>query len=167
MRRVAGRFDVVVTTNGGHPLDRNLYQAVKGMAAAERVVADGGTVLLAAACGDGVPADGAFARLLADARRARRPGRPAAGRSEPDRWQAQVMGRVLRRAAGLAAHRRADRRRGARGALWPGGRPVRRRVAEALASRRSGGTRCCVLPQGPLTVAGPTELRQAQRRSGA
>ena len=36
---VPGRFDVVLTTNGGHPLDRNLYQSVKGLAAAERVVA--------------------------------------------------------------------------------------------------------------------------------
>ncbi len=32
---VDGPFDVVLTTNGGYPLDRNLYQAVKGMAAAE------------------------------------------------------------------------------------------------------------------------------------
>ena len=83
-RGVGGRFDVVVTTGGGHPLDRNLYQAVKGMAAAERVVADGGTVLLAAACGDGVPADGAFARLLAGAATPgdlARPGRTARRRT--------------------------------------------------------------------------------------
>ncbi|MGO8870035.1 MAG: nickel-dependent lactate racemase, partial [Acidimicrobiales bacterium] len=58
-RSVDGRFDVVVTTNGGHPLDRNLYQAVKGLAAAERVVGDGGVIVLAAACVDGVPAGGA------------------------------------------------------------------------------------------------------------
>ena len=49
-QEVEGRFDVVLTTNGGHPLDRNLYQAVKGMAAAERVVADGGVIVMAAAC---------------------------------------------------------------------------------------------------------------------
>ena len=48
----------------GHPLDRNLYQAVKGMAAAERVVAAGGVIVMAAACGDGVPGAGAFARIL-------------------------------------------------------------------------------------------------------
>jgi nickel-dependent lactate racemase len=65
--KVNGPFDVVVTTNGGHPLDRNLYQAVKGMAAAERVVAAGGTILVAAECGDGLPAGGAFERLLAGA----------------------------------------------------------------------------------------------------
>ena len=64
---VGDRFDVVVSTNGGYPLDRNLYQAVKGMAAAERVVRSGGTIVMAAACADGTPEGGAFARLLADA----------------------------------------------------------------------------------------------------
>ena len=52
---VAAPFDVVVSTNGGHPLDRNLYQAVKGMAAAERIVRPGGIIVMAAACGDGIP----------------------------------------------------------------------------------------------------------------
>ena len=38
VRAVDAPFDLVVSTNGGYPLDRNLYQAVKGMAAAERIV---------------------------------------------------------------------------------------------------------------------------------
>ena len=74
VQRVSAPFDVVISTNGGHPLDRNLYQAVKGMAAAERIVARGGAVLMAAACGDGVPDDGAFARLLDGRAQRRRPG---------------------------------------------------------------------------------------------
>ena len=86
---------MVVTTNGGHPLDRNLYQAVKGMAAAERVVADGGVIVLAAACGDGVPDDGAFARILQRATTADRAGARPEGPAELDGWQAQVLGRVL------------------------------------------------------------------------
>ncbi len=150
VRRVGGRFDVVVATGGGHPLDRNLYQAVKGMAAAERVVADGGTVLLAAACGDGVPADGAFARLLAGAAT---PGdlASAAGRSEADRWQAQVMGRVLRRAR-VRLH--TDGLSGAevRGALLDPVDDLSEALAESLAAAGEG-SRCCVLPQGPLAVA--------------
>ncbi len=75
VREVAASFDLVVSTNGGYPLDRNLYQAVKGMAAAERIVRPGGIIVMAAACADGVPAGGAFARLLADAR-ARQPTSP-------------------------------------------------------------------------------------------
>ena len=60
-QRVDAAFDVVVSTNGGYPLDRNLYQAVKGMAAAERIVRDGGIIVMAAECVDGIPGDGAFA----------------------------------------------------------------------------------------------------------
>ncbi|MGI8552537.1 MAG: nickel-dependent lactate racemase, partial [Dehalococcoidia bacterium] len=43
MRPVTARFDVVITTNSGYPLDQNLYQTVKGMAAAARIVRSGGT----------------------------------------------------------------------------------------------------------------------------
>ena len=92
-----GRFDVVLTTNGGYPLDRNLYQSVKGMAAAERVVADGGVIVMAAACADGVPDAGAFARLLAAASSAEELRRPE-GPGQVDGWQTQVLGRVLGRA---------------------------------------------------------------------
>ncbi len=42
MRETSRRFEVVVTTNSGYPLDQNLYQAVKGMSAAAQVVVDGG-----------------------------------------------------------------------------------------------------------------------------
>ena len=42
MQPVARPFDVVVTTNSGYPLDLNLYQSVKGMSAAARVVRPGG-----------------------------------------------------------------------------------------------------------------------------
>ena len=68
MREVDAPFDLVVSTNSGYPLDRNLYQAVKGMAAAERIVRPGGIIIMAAACEDGVPAEGVFARLLGAAR---------------------------------------------------------------------------------------------------
>lgn len=148
--RVGGRFDVVVATNAGHPLDRDLYQAVKGMAAAERVVADGGTVVMAAACGDGLPSGGSFARLLAAAAGPEELA-AAGGAGERDRWQAQVLGRVLRRAEvwlrtdGLSD----DEVRGAH--LRPVG-DVTAAVAEAL-DAAGPGARCCVLPQGPLAVA--------------
>jgi lactate racemase len=37
-RPVDEPFDVVVSTNSGYPLDQNLYQTVKGMSAAARIV---------------------------------------------------------------------------------------------------------------------------------
>jgi lactate racemase len=150
VQQVGAPFDVVVSTNGGHPLDRNLYQAVKGMAAAERIVVRGGDIVMAAACVDGVPGDGAFARLLEEA------GTPddlvhAAGAPRLDRWQAQVLGRVLQRArvhlfsGGLSEAT-------TRGALL---QPVADLSAavEAALSSGTGGGRVAVLPEGPLTVA--------------
>ena len=150
LRAVAAPFDLVVSTNGGYPLDRNLYQAVKGMAAAECIVRPGGTIVMAAACDDGVPAGGAFARLVADARSpADLVG--ATGLPELDRWQAQVLGRVLDRAEVVLFAEGLD------GADWP--RALLTVVqdldaAVASARKRLGpGARVAVLPEGPLTVA--------------
>ena len=149
-REVEGPYDLVVSTNGGHPLDRNLYQAVKGMAAADRVRQRGGTVVMAAACADGVPDDGAFARLLAESRS---PEDLVASKAGPelDRWQAQVLGRVLAHGAvrlhsdGLGA----DAIRTAQLVPAPD-------LDEAVGDTLAGlgpSARVAVLPEGPLTVA--------------
>lgn len=45
--------DIVVTSNGGYPLDQNVYQAIKGMSAAEATCKPGGVIIIAAACNDG------------------------------------------------------------------------------------------------------------------
>ena len=93
--------DIVVTTNGGYPLDQNIYQAVKGMTAAEACVRPGGVIVMLARSNDG-HGGAAFCRELAagedmDAlmaaicRRDRR-------HTLPDQWQAQIMIRVLQRA---------------------------------------------------------------------
>ena len=58
------RYDVVITTNSGYPLDQNLYQAVKGMNAAQKVVKQGGTIICAAECIDGLPDHGNFGQIL-------------------------------------------------------------------------------------------------------
>lgn len=151
-RSVDGRFDVVLTTNGGHPLDRNLYQAVKGMAAAERVVTDGGIIVMAAACTDGVPADGAFARILSGRPSPEQMRRPR-GPGQVDGWQAQVLGRVLGRAE-VWVHSTGLSDQEVRSALMTPVDDVSVAVTEAL-ERRGGSARLCALPQGPLTVATP------------
>ncbi|MDZ7373556.1 MAG: nickel-dependent lactate racemase [candidate division KSB1 bacterium] len=46
--------DVVVTSGGGYPLDATFYQAIKGATAAAGVVKPGGTILLVAACTEGL-----------------------------------------------------------------------------------------------------------------
>jgi lactate racemase len=150
VRPVPGRFDVVVATNGGYPLDRNLYQAVKGMAAAERVVDEGGAILVAAECRDGVPEEGDFGSILAAA------SGPdelvdASAPKQLDRWQAQVLGRVLKRAPVSLFASGLSEEQTRRAHLEPV-RDFGRAVEAALARH---GPRLCVLPFGPLTVADP------------
>lgn len=45
--------DIVITTNGGYPLDQNIYQAVKGMTAAEATVKKNGIIVMLAKSNDG------------------------------------------------------------------------------------------------------------------
>jgi nickel-dependent lactate racemase len=150
VQRVAAPFDVVVSTNSGYPLDRNLYQAVKGMAAAERIVRQDGIIVMLAACRDGIPSGGAFAKVLAQAQTAD-DLIDADGGPELDRWQAQVLGRVLHRARvwlysdGLTDDVMSD-------ALLVPVHDLTTVVDQALAA--CGGTgKVAVLPEGPLTVA--------------
>jgi lactate racemase len=150
VRQVDEPFDLVVSTNGGHPLDRNLYQAVKGMAAADRILRAGGTVVMAAACEDGVPAGGAFARLLAEAATPR-DLIDATGGPELDRWQAQVLGRVVERAA-VHLYSEGLRDEDIECAQL---HPVHD-LAGAVETAVDGlgpSARVAVLPEGPLTVA--------------
>lgn len=155
VQSVGSPFDVVVSTNGGHPLDRNLYQAVKGMAAAERIVRQGGIIVMVAACGDGIPGGGGFADVLS---RARTAGDliDAAGGPELDRWQAQVLGRVLQRAQvwlyseGMTDQMTTD-------ALLVPVPDLSTVVQNALTALGGSGT-VAVLPLGPLTVATVSHL---------
>jgi nickel-dependent lactate racemase len=64
MVAVEQRYDVVITSNSGYPLDQNLYQAVKGMSAAHKIVKQGGTIISAAECSDGIPDHGNYAAIL-------------------------------------------------------------------------------------------------------
>ncbi|MDR3541490.1 MAG: nickel-dependent lactate racemase [Desulfosporosinus sp.] len=90
------RFDVVVTTNSGYPLDQNLYQAVKGMNAAQMIVKQGGTIICAAECIEGMPEHGNFVKIL-DMRDT--PSELLAMINEPsfqvfDQWEAQRLAMI-------------------------------------------------------------------------
>ncbi|MDR3085416.1 MAG: nickel-dependent lactate racemase, partial [Christensenellaceae bacterium] len=92
--------DIVITSNGGAPLDQNIYQAVKGMSTAEAAAAEGAVILLCAACEDGVGGE-EFRKALAECES------PAALLREiearpmentlPDQWQVQILARILSR----------------------------------------------------------------------
>lgn len=64
MFRCDERFDVVITSNSGYPLDQNLYQAVKGMSAAHKIVKEGGSIIVASECSDGLPDHGNYSKIF-------------------------------------------------------------------------------------------------------
>src|SRR5207342_1419193 len=82
-------FDVVVTSNSGYPLDQNLYQAVKGMSAAAKVVKPGGLIVCASQCRDGFPSHGSYLEQLRSASSPQDLLSAIADRNRtvPDQWQ--------------------------------------------------------------------------------
>jgi nickel-dependent lactate racemase len=152
MVRVDAPFDVVVTTNSGYPLDQNLYQAVKGMSAAAEIVRDGGTIICAAECRDGLPEPSAYADLLAQR------GTPAAlleliessPVTIPDQWQVQIQARVQSRARVLVRTDglTPDQVRGAHLEVVD---DIGGLVADLVRGQRDA--RVCVMPEGPQTIA--------------
>lgn len=49
--------DIVITSNGGYPLDQNLYQTPKAAATAEVCAGEDGVIIICAACRDGFGGD--------------------------------------------------------------------------------------------------------------
>ncbi len=90
--------DIVITTNGGYPLDQNVYQAVKGMTAAEATVKDGGVIIMMAASNDGIGGDHFYHQLADEPDITKTMAQfLARGRNEtiPDQWQTQILLRIL------------------------------------------------------------------------
>ena len=152
MRAVPGSFDVVVTTNSGYPLDQNLYQAVKGMSAAAKIVKDGGTIICAAECRDGLPNHGAYGEILASRRSPREllDMITTPGYSRPDQWQVQIQAQIQLKAKVVLKSDRLHPDQ-IRAAHFEPVDDVAGAVDEAL--RRAGpDATLCVLPQGPQTI---------------
>jgi lactate racemase len=149
---VAGLFDIVITTNSGHPLDLNLYQSVKGMSAAAQVVKPGGAIVLATDCWDGLPEHGPYSQLLREAaspqdllERVRAPGF-----LRQDQWQAQIQAQIQQRAeVYVYTDHLTDAQ--VRGALLRPCPSIEATVAD-LIGRHGPAARICVLPQGPQTI---------------
>jgi nickel-dependent lactate racemase len=152
MRAVEEAFDVVLTTNSGYPLDQNLYQAVKGMSAAAKIVKPGGTIICAAECRDGIPDHGAYGKILAS-----RPSPrelldmiTAPGYSRPDQWQVQIQALLQLKARVLVKTEYLSDDQ-LRAAHFEPVNDVSEAVEEALRGAGRNAT-LCVLPQGPQTI---------------
>ncbi|RFZ77416.1 nickel-dependent lactate racemase [Lacrimispora amygdalina] len=96
----AVKADIAITSNGGYPLDQNVYQSVKGMTAAEAVCKEGGVIIMVSACNDGHGGQSFYDNMA----NAKSPGEVLnrvmkTGRTEtiPDQWEFQILARILKK----------------------------------------------------------------------
>lgn len=92
------KSDIVITSNGGYPLDQNMYQTVKGLSSGEACVNDGGVIIIASSCVDGHGGE-FFYHLLADYENVEEAYKNICdvdpSKTEFDQWEAQVLLRIL------------------------------------------------------------------------
>lgn len=91
--------DIVVTSNGGYPLDQNLYQSPKAVATADACCADGGVIIMCCSCVDGMGGTH-FEKLITlgtpeeiDAYLSKIPPKETI----PEQWCPQIYSRILQR----------------------------------------------------------------------
>jgi nickel-dependent lactate racemase len=145
-------FDIVITTNSGYPLDLNLYQSIKGMSAASQVVREGGAIIVAADCWDGIPDHGEYGQMLLEAESLeslletiRTPGF-----QRQDMWQCQIQALICLKAdAYFYSHNLSDEQ--IEGALLKPCRDIEGTLSELL-QKYGREARVCVLPEGPQTI---------------
>jgi nickel-dependent lactate racemase len=95
------KSDIVITTNGGYPLDQNIYQAVKGMTAAEAAVKKDGVIIMLAKSNDGHGGEEFYKTFAGekdlDKMLAAFMATPKE-KTRVDQWQSQIFARVLKHA---------------------------------------------------------------------
>jgi nickel-dependent lactate racemase len=98
---VSSPFDIVISTSAGYPLDISMYQSVKGMVVANQIVKDGGAIILAAECAEGLPETGEYGDIL------KLGGSPeeilshilSPGFMMQDQWDVQLQAEICQRCA--------------------------------------------------------------------
>ena len=145
-------FDVVVTTNSGYPLDQNLYQTVKGLSAASQVVKEGGVILCASECSEGLPSHGEYQKILTerDNPKALLDMICSAGHNRTDQWEVQIQAQIQRRATVFLKTEGLTDEEVRAAHLEP--------IDDVAAATREHldafgpSSRVCVLPEGPQTI---------------
>lgn len=92
------RADIVVTSNGGHPLDQNVYQSVKGMTAGEAACKENGVIIIAASASDGHGGKAFFetlSKMSSPSALLEEISSIPAEKTRPDQWQYQILARIL------------------------------------------------------------------------
>lgn len=94
--------DIVVATNGGYPLDQNIYQAAKGICTAEAAVKPGGVIIMLARSEDGHGGEHYYRQFKENQNLPALMERFMARdktKTQPDQWQTQIQIRALQKAS--------------------------------------------------------------------
>lgn len=90
--------DIAITSNGGYPLDQNVYQSVKSMTAAEAAAADDGVIIEVSRCNDGHGGE-SFYKTFKEAATPKdvedRVLQIPMEETIPDQWEIQILARIL------------------------------------------------------------------------
>jgi nickel-dependent lactate racemase len=140
--------DIMITTNGGYPLDRNVYQCVKGIAVAEEVVREGSRIIMTGECIDGVSHEHFEETLRTDSPDVISERLKKANVTSRDQWEVQVLCRVMQKCP-----------------IWFVTRPELASSIESMHMRYASGVnealkaaglcegeRVLVVPNGPSTI---------------
>ena len=90
--------DIVITSNGGAPLDQNIYQSVKGLTAAEASAKEGAVLIMCADLADGTGGEGFYQSLKnceSPAAHFAQCAATAQSKTIPDQWESQILARIL------------------------------------------------------------------------
>ncbi len=146
MRKVSQKYDLVIGTNSGYPLDMNLYQCVKGMSCAAQIVKEGGSIIIAGECSEGIPKASSFEKILRSESSPQKLFKKITESKEviPEQWQAQIQTRIqLKADIYLYSDFLSDE--DIKGALLLPCRDI-----EALVKKLGG--KVAVIPKGPQTI---------------
>ncbi len=91
--------DIAISTNGGYPLDQNIYQSCKGMTAAEATVKDGGVIIMLSSSIDGHGGESlydTFKNEESNEKLEKQFMDTPPKKTLPDQWQAQIYVRIMR-----------------------------------------------------------------------
>jgi nickel-dependent lactate racemase len=144
--------EIVVTTNAGAPLDINFYQTVKGLIGALPAILQGGTIIIASRCPEGLGSERfkGLLRELAKAEKNQDFNKAHVNNFVPDQWEVQELIKVLDKARFLIyseglTHEDAALAQGRKITSLEQG------LSQAYA-RHGSAAKVIVIPEGPYVV---------------
>ncbi|MEZ5930792.1 MAG: nickel-dependent lactate racemase [Alphaproteobacteria bacterium] len=146
------RFKTVVTTAAGHPLDKTYYQTVKGMVGPIDILEEGGDLIVASACSEGMGSEEfveSQRRLVAEGPDGFLDMISKKRFADIDEWQSQMQLKPMRRGhIHLYTDGLSDQDRKLTGVETAAS--LEEAIAASVAA--SGERRLAVIPEGPYVI---------------